>query len=97
MTRVVVCLALSVVFGASLGFLATRSIAAAQSPGSFDAPARPSPSRPLSLPVRPLTAGLVLKADEPFIAVRTRAEDNQPDAASTRTGVAGAPVRIVAL
>lgn len=76
MTRVV-CLALSVVFGASLGFLATRSIAAAQSPGSLDAPAGAVPSRPASPPVRMLNASLDLKSGRSSIAARTPAEDSQ--------------------
>ena len=76
MTRVV-CLALSVVFGASLGFLATRSIAAAQSPGSLDAPARAVPSRPASPPVRSLKARLYLESGQSFIAARTPAKDSQ--------------------
>ena len=82
MTRVVVCLALSVVFGASLGFLATRNIAAAQSPGWPDAPARAAPSRPASPPVRPLNASLDFKAGRSFIAANTPAEDKQDDAMS---------------
>jgi hypothetical protein len=71
MTRVVVCLALSVVFGASLGFLATRSIAAAQSPGALDGPARAAPPRPVPPPVRMVIASLdLLKYGESVIAGR---------------------------
>jgi len=74
MTRVVVCLALSVVFGASLGFLATRSIAAAQSAAAPETPARAAPSRSVSPPVRTLIASLDLNAGHSFIAARTPAE-----------------------